>query len=100
MATVAAVQEFGFLVVPGGQVELLGQGGEGGDLPLGHRSASPGGRAARDAAAAGRSGGTGCVAHAAAAALLKGGREPGGPGARAGCGAGDSEHDGDTVPQP
>lgn len=40
------------------------------------------------------------MAHAAPAGLLKGGREPGGPGARAGCGTGDSEHNGDTVPQP
>lgn len=43
MAPVAAVQELGLLVVPRGQVELLGQGSERGDLPLGHASASAGG---------------------------------------------------------
>lgn len=102
VAAVAAVQEFGFLVVPGGQVELFGQGGEGGDLPLSHRSASPGGQAARDAAAGGRSGGTGCVAHAAAAGLLKAGREPGGPRPVPGLAVGQviQSTDGDTVPQP
>ena len=92
MAPVAAVQEFGFLVVPQGKVELFGQGGEGRDFPFGHLSASPGGRAARDAVAYGRGGGTECLAHAAAARLLKGGE--GGrwspAGTRAGCGAGDS----------
>lgn len=36
MAPVAAVEEFGQLVVPCRQVELLGQGCEGGDLPLSH----------------------------------------------------------------
>lgn len=41
VAPVAAVQEFGFLVVARGQVELFGQGGEGGDFPLGHPAAFP-----------------------------------------------------------
>lgn len=38
MAPVAAVQEFGLLVVAQRQAEALGQGGEGGYLPLGHGS--------------------------------------------------------------
>lgn len=73
MAPVAAVQEFGFLVVPRWEVELFGEGGEGGDFPFGHFSASPGCWAARDAAVYGRGSGTKCLAQAAATRLLKGG---------------------------
>lgn len=94
MAAVAAVQEFGFLVIPQGKVEFFGQGSEGGDFPFGHLSASAGGRAAREAAAYGRGSSTECLAHAAAARLLKGGEGARWSlaGTRAGCGAGDSHH--------
>lgn len=43
VAPVAAVEKFGFLVVPCRQIKPLGQGCEGGDLSFGHGSAATGG---------------------------------------------------------
>lgn len=40
MSPVAAVQQFGFLIIPSGQVEFLCQSGESGDFPLGHPGAA------------------------------------------------------------
>lgn len=43
MASVATVEQFGFLVVPWRQIELLRQGSEGCDFPFSHGSVAAAG---------------------------------------------------------
>lgn len=79
MSPVAAVQQFGFLVVARGQVELFRQRREGGDLPLGHPLGCKRGDSRGDTEL-----GTRCCRRRDLKAGREGGREPGGRGGHRG----------------